>query len=326
MVGTFKANNPFNPFILFVYGFLLKLGWFLHPQVAAAQKTDGFLYVRLINLLSSVLQNVHFFYPLITYLLLFSQALWFNKIVSDQKLMLRSNYLPAMCYLLITSLFAEWNILSAPLIINTLLIWVWARINSLYNTNNPKSTLYNIGIATGLATFFYFPSLAFVLLIIFAITATRTFKLSEWIVAILGIITPYYFLLAYLFLSDKFKGYTIPKIGISYPVFQHNFLEIVAIGVIALLFLIGCYFVYANVRKQLMQVRKSWNLVLCYLLVALFLPFINSTKTFEYWIMSVLPLSAYLGAAFFYPVKRWMPVTLHWLIVFLVIAISYKLY
>ena len=39
--------------------------------------------------------------------------------------MQKNNYLPAMSYLLITSLFIDWNILSAPLVINTLLIWVW---------------------------------------------------------------------------------------------------------------------------------------------------------------------------------------------------------
>ena len=151
-------------------------------------------------------------YPIITYVLLFTQALTFNNLINDQRLMQRPNYLPAMSYLLITSMFSEWNVLSAPLVINTLLIWVWARMSNLYSSHNPKSTLFNIGMVIGLSTFFYFPSLAFSLLIVFALIVTRPFSLAEWIIAIMGIITPYYFLFAYLFLFNKLNGYKIPAV------------------------------------------------------------------------------------------------------------------
>jgi hypothetical protein len=40
--------------------------------------------------------------------------------------MQKPNYLPAMSYLLITSFFSEWNVLSAPMVVNTFLIWVLA--------------------------------------------------------------------------------------------------------------------------------------------------------------------------------------------------------
>ncbi|HMX36387.1 MAG TPA: hypothetical protein PKA94_03835, partial [Ferruginibacter sp.] len=74
---------------------------------------------------------------------------------------------------------------------------------------------------------------------------------------------------------------------------------------------------------QLIQARKSWNLIFLYLLVALFVPFINATHTFEYWILCAVPLSAFLGAAFLYPAKGWFPLLLHWLLVAFVIAINY---
>ena len=79
----------------------------------------------------------------------------------------------------------------------------------------------------------------------------------------------------------------------------------------------------ANLRRQIVQVRKSWSLIMLYLVVAVFVPFINATHTFEYWILAALPLSAYIGCAFLYPAKRWLPLLLHWLMVGLVIVISY---
>jgi len=113
--------------------------------------------------------------------------------------MQRPHYLTGMGYLLITSLFMEWNILSSPLIINSLLIWVWSKMSGLHNNQKPKTALFNIGIAIGIATFFYFPSIAFTALIIFGLAITRPFKLAEWIVALLGVITPFFFFLVMLF-------------------------------------------------------------------------------------------------------------------------------
>ena len=323
MIGIFKANNPFNAFLLFIYGLLLKLSCFIHPHIPVVQKTDGFLFREILSKLENTGSKFPLIYPSITYFLLFTQAITFNTLINDQKMMQRANYLPAMSYLLITSMFTEWNVLTAPLVINTLLIWVWARMSNLYSNANPKSTLFNIGMMIGIATFFYFPSLAFVLLIVFALIVSRPFILAEWIISILGILTPYYFLFSYLFLTDRLYGYKIPQFEISYPKFHQNYWELAGICLVILAFLIGGYFVQANFRKQLVQVRKRWSLVLLYMVVALFVPFINATYTFEYWILTAIPLSAYIACAFLYPAKRWLSALLHWLMVLIVIIISY---
>lgn len=326
MLGIFKANNPFNTFLLFVYGLLLKLAWFIHPPIPAIKETDGFLFKEILHKLQHTGSQVPLIYPIITYLLLFLQAIAFNKLINDQKMMQRPNYLPAMSYLLITSMFSEWNILSAPLLINTLLIWVWAKMSSLYSNNSPKSTLFNIGIAVGVSTFFYFPSLAFILLIIFGLIVSRPFILAEWVISILGILTPYYFLFSYLFLTDNIKGYRLPKFVIGYPKFNQNYWELTGIFLMILAFLIGIFFVQSNFRKQLVQVRKRWSLLLLYLVVAVFVPFINATHTFEYWILAAIPFAAYVGCSFLYPAKRWLPVLIHWLMVAVAIVTSYGLY
>lgn len=263
-------------------------------------------------------------YSGITYFLIFSQAIIFNKIITDQKLLLRSNHLPAMSYLLITSMFSEWNILSAQLIINTLLIWIWALIINLATNPNPKSALFNIGLIIGLSSFFYFPCLAFVLLIVFALIVMRPFNLSEWIIAFLGILTPYYFLFGYLFLTDKLKGYKLQPFQISYPRFHQNYWWLAGVCLLVIAFTIGFFLVQSNFRKQLVQVRKKWSITLLFLLVAAIIPFINAAHNFQFWILSAIPLSAYMGAAFLY-LRKWMAMLLHLLMIMLVLIISYVL-
>ena len=306
-----------------MYGILLKLPIFLHPKIAQPQQIDGFLYKALLNWLQPIGKNLPVIYAVIAFCLLYFQAVYFNKLVNYQRIMQRPNYLTGMSYLLITSLFMEWNVLSSPLIISSLLIWVWSKMSGLHNNQNPKSALFNIGIAIGVCTFFYFPSLAFAALIIFGLALTRPFKLAEWVLALSGIITPYYFLLAIVFLTDKWKGYKFPGFAVTYPVFNQSQWAYAAIIIVLITSIAGIFYIQQNFRRQLIQARKSWNLTFLYLLVAVFVPFVNASHTFEYWILCAVPLSTFVAATFFYPAKNLFPVILHWLMVAFVIVISY---
>lgn len=322
MTGIFKANNSYNGFLLLVYAAILKLPLFLNPVTPQPLQIDGFLYRELLKWIEPLGKGFPLIYSLITFSLLYTQAGSFNKMVNDQRIMQKPNYLTGMSYLLITSIFIDWNTLSAPLIINSLLIWVWAKMSSLYNHQKPKSILFNIGIVIGISTFFYFPSLAFAALIIFGLAIIRPFKLAEWLVALLGIITPYYFLLAFVYLTDKWKTYKLPSFVVTNPVFNESKLTYSAIVFISFCSIIGFIYVQQNFRRQLIQARKSWTLIFLYLIVALFVPFINEVPSFEYWILCAIPLSALLGAAFLYPNNKWVPGFMHWLMVGFVILLS----
>ncbi len=323
MTGTFKANNPYNTFLLLVYGIVLKLPLFLQAAVPAVKPTDGFLYKILLTQLSFAGSKLPVIYSIISFLLLYTQAVTFNQLANGQRLMQKPNYLTGMAYLLITSLFSEWNVLSAPLIVNSLLIWVWAKMSSLNNNQKPAATLFNIGITIGIATFFYFPSIAFAALMIVGLILIRPFQLSEWLTALFGIIAPYYFLLGFMFLTDKWKGYKLPAVAISIPHFYQTGWVIAAIGIVLFTSVVGLFFIRQNMRRQLVQTRKSWNLVFLYFLVAVTVPFINAFRSFEYWILCAVPLSAFAGAAFLYPQKKWFPNVLHWMMIAFVIAFSY---
>jgi hypothetical protein len=323
VVGIFKANNPLNTFLLFIYGLLLKLSFFSNAHVPVIKKTDGVFFRALITWLNKVSDGWTIIYPLITYLLLFIQAVTFNKLINNKRLIQRSTFLPAMSYLLITSFFPEWNTLTAALIINTIMIWIWAKMNNLYNSSSPKTDLFNIGMIIGLSSFFYIPSLSFAVLIVFALVLTRPFHLSEWVIALLGVITPFYLLIAWLFLSDKLKNYKLSAFTLTYPRFQQGYWSLAAIALILIGFLTGTYFVQQNLRRQVVQVRNGWSLILFYLVISVIAPFINYTHTFEYWILTAVPLSAFVACAFLYPSKKLFPALLHWAMVGLIITASY---
>jgi len=296
---------------------------FIHPQIPLPQQTDGFLFKLLLSQLSGVGKSIPLIYPLISFILLYTQAITLNALVNQHRLMQKPNYLTGMAYLLITSLFAEWNILSAPLIINSLIIWVWSRMSKLYNEPNPKGSLFNIGMAIGISSFFYFPTISFSVLVIVGLLITRPFKLPEWIVALLGLASPFYFLLAYVYVMDKWQGYHFPRVAVTLPHFIESRWALAAVIIVLFTTVAGFIYVQKNFRRQLVQARKSWNLIFLYLLIALFVPFINASHSFVYWILSAVPIAVIAGAGFLYPQKRAFPLILHWLMVAFAIAFSY---
>jgi len=315
VVYTFRENNGFNAFLLFVYGFLLKLPYFLHPTIPDATPADGFLYYDLLRQLGRIGQSAPVIYPFIAYILLYTQALTFNQLIGEQRLMYKPHYLVAMSYLLITSLVPEWNYLSAVLITNSVMVWAWPRMVSLYNHPFPKSTIFNIGLALGICSFFYLPSLFFLVLLIF-----RPFSITEWLVAILGIATPYYFLCLYLFLADKFSlSVLLPDIAIKYPKFTFDFVFSTRIVLLFLPLLIGWYYIQRNRGRMLIQVRKSVALLLFYLSITLLIPFVNGFAGLEYWVLAAIPLSVYHAAGYLYARRIYWVQLLHWLTVLFIV-------
>jgi hypothetical protein len=235
----------------------------------------------------------------------------------------KASFLPAMAYLLITALFPEWWQFSSTLLVNSLLVWVWARMSGLYNNNRAKLVLFNIGMVLGICSFFYFPSIALVVLMIFALIIMRPFNLAEWLVGLLGITTPYYFLFAYLYLTSQWDpARFIPSLSLTYPAFLQNIWAWGGMVLLILPFLISGFYIQGNILKMLIQVRKSWSLLLLYLLTSLLVPFINSSSTFEYWILCAPPFAAFHAYTFFYSNKKNFPLILHWIMVIFILALN----
>ena len=323
MTGIFKVNNPSGNSILFGYAILVKLPMFLHQSAPQLQVMDGIFYKNILLLLQPIAKGFPSVYSIFTFILLFVQAISINKIVENLKLHRQTNYLTGMSYLLVTSLFSEWFSLSAPLIVNTFLIWIWGKLCTLYNNPSPKATIFNIGLVTGLAAFIYFPSLTFLLLIMVGITIARPFRLQEWLMGLVGIITPVYIFASYLYLTNNLFGFHFPGFHLSYPHFFGNRWAYAALVLVTLATATGIFFINANINRQVVQTRKSWQLLFLYLTVAVFVPYVNTGLNFTYWILLTAPVAPIIAAAFFYPQKKLLPQLLHWGMFAIYVAVGF---
>ena len=323
MIGLFKQKSPGNVVILILFGLLLKMPIFLYPKTIVTTDNDGRLYQLLISSLPAANNNA-ILCSLISFFLLYVQALMLNYMLNEYKLMPKPNFLPAMAYLLITSLLPEWNYLSAPLVTNTFIIWLFIRLFKLYNTGNAKPQVYNIGLIAGISSYIYFPSVLFVLCIFLGIMILKSFRLNEIALFIIGCLTPYYFHAIYLFLGGKLSmANFFPHISITVPAIKNSIWLAASILLLTVPFLMGGYYIQIHLRKMLIQVRKNWSIILLYLVLAFFVPYINSNQLFHTWILIVPPFAAFHACAYYYPVKRWLALILFFITVGFIIYQQY---
>ena len=324
MIGIFKQKTPANILVLLLFGLLLKLPMFLHPHPITIQPKDGILFQSILKFLAPAGSSSPVIYSILAFILLFTQAISLTKIINDDRMMYRSNFLPGMAYILITSFFPEWNYFSAPLLVNSILIFVLGWLFKIYNQPKAKGMVFNIGLAIGISSFIFFPSITFVIWVLFALMVMRPFRLNEWVMGLLGITTPYYFYGIYLFFTGQWKLEKImPYLSVHMPSLQQSIWLAASSLLLMIPFLTGGYFIQDNLRRMLIQVRKAWSLVLLYLLVAIFVPFVNTSNTFENWVMAAVPFSAFHACTYFYPSRKLFPLILFWISVAFVLAYQY---
>ena len=311
MIQILKHRSPVNVGLLLIFGILIKLPVFLHPHPLVATQNDEELFHQLVQWINGS-NSAPTIAATIAFVLLFAQAFMVNYAINQYRMVTRPNDFPAMAYLLITSLLPEWNYLSSPLITSTLIIWCFLLLFRLYNKQNTRGEVYNIGLITGISSFIYFPSATFIICFLLGILILKAVRLREVVLLLLGALTPYYFFAAWLFLSDSFTLQNfLPHLEVAVPDVKSTIYLALAMILLAIPFLVGGFFVQSILHKMLIQVRKNWTIILLYLLLAFFVPFVNSSySSFSNWILLAAPFSAFHAAAYFYPRRQWFPLTI----------------
>lgn len=324
MIGIFKQKNPANLFVLFITGILIKLPMFTKPHQPVIHPSDGVLFEAMLRFLDPAAKSFPLLYPVLAYGVLFIQTVVLTRFINNQRMMNKPTYLTGLAYMLITSLLPEWNYFSAPLLVNSILLFILSRLFGIYNKPDARGTIFNTGLALGIAGFLFFPSLVFIVWVLLALVVMRPFRINEWLICLLGVVTPFYFYGVYLIMADKWSREAfLPVITIGLPSVRQSVWVAGSAFLILIPFLAGGYHVQQHLQRMLINVRKGWSLLLLFLLPALLLPFINANGTLENWIMGLVPLAAFHGSAYLYSTWRVFPLLVFWLTVTFILTWQY---
>lgn len=205
--------------------------------------------------------------------LVFFQALYFNYIMNHYKVYERSSYLPAFSYILISSLFLEFMLLTPALIANTFLLMALSRVFGFYKKESALSLIFDASMYTSIASLFFFPYAVFFIFIIASIVVLRPFSLREFLIAIVGVVLPYYFLGVYFFwihqLPEFLHTLIISELRFSADVLAKNIRVIVEGVSVLFIFIWTVLYVQANLFRMVVQVRNYLVVILLFFIAGL---------------------------------------------------------
>ena len=285
--------------------------FFSLPQVVISED-DGLLSVLLRKFIQPL--SGSFIYILYMVLILV-QSIRLNMVLNQFRMFQTPGFTTAMAYILLTGFLPQWCTLTPALIANSLVVLIFIQLSKLYNHPHPKTLLFNTGLIVGLTILSYHPTALLMVVVLFALGVVRPFRATEWLVLVIGIITPYYFLLALLYLTNNMHElfHFIPDIKLMLPVqFADNWFWY-SLSLMFLLLVFGFYYWSKAVNRMLIQLRKNWSIMMVMLLILLPVPFVFLKAGLESGILCTVPLVSFISNAFLNPKKLTLPNILFWL-------------
>ncbi|MBM3915120.1 MAG: hypothetical protein FJ348_03660 [Sphingomonadales bacterium] len=321
MIAVFLKRSPLNVLLLLIFTAVVKIPLLLTPRMPEQSVADGTVYLALLDGLQRSGVGTPLFYSVLSLSMLFAHALLLNFFFSQQKMLQHGTDLPGMSYLLLTSLFPQWSYWSAPLLMNGIVLYMLFLLFRLYNRSDVGAALFNMGVLLGASYFLYKPFFLLVLWVLPAIAFMRPFRLQDWMLTLLGLITPFYFYGVWLFLTDQWQGQSLLSIAAwKLPDIEAiAFWKAGALLLLLLPLLAGLYYVQNNTRKMLIQVRRGWSVLFLLLLSTAALALFQA-ETQTGWMLLLIPLLFYHSCFYALSTFRVVPLLVFWLTFFYILA------
>lgn len=130
-------------------------------------------------------------------------AFMINFLAISQEIISKNNYLPAFLYLLFGFSASTTHYIEPALIANLLLTPALYFIINSYRLEGTLTPFYNAGLFLGLALFFCTFYVFFIPVLFIALLITRSFVWREWLILLIGIITPIYLHMGFCYLNNE---------------------------------------------------------------------------------------------------------------------------
>lgn len=312
MVFLFRNKSIINIFYLVILSLAVHFHFFTQSPIVVFNNEDGIFSTLLATYIAGLSSTVLF---ILYHAVIIGQAIRLNLVLNDFRMFQQNNFTTAMAYILLTGLLPQWTVISSALLANFLLIWLFIKLCRLYNNPSPKSLLFNTGLIVGGSVLCYHPTAILILVVLFALAVVRPFRLAEWVVLLMGILLPYYFLFSWLFLNNQLKTVPdfLPSLNWNLPVKTLTIPLMVSLGIVSIYILAGLYYWQVSSSRMIIQIRKNWGVMIVMLLILLPIPFLFRHAGFESAAMVLIPMATFAGNVFSYPKRLIFPNILFWL-------------
>jgi len=326
MINAFRNYNPLNILWLAILLFLLRIGYAYNAPPKLA-----FTYLEPFARLLVPEAYQYAFPPLVDVflagVLVFIQALLVNRLVNQYGLLTKPSFLPALMYIVLSSLFTPFLVLSPPLVCNFLLIWMLYKLFGLYKGDDAKSITYDLGMIVAIGSLIYLPFIYLFLAIWAALLLFRPFYWREWVIGIMGYATIFFFLAVAYYLSDNiaiFYSIWVPlttKFPTHVKIDYYNYLVLVPVIII---FILGIIKIRQIFFRSYVQVRKSFQLLFIVFLIAGLSFYVKAEFSLTHFLLCVIPVSVFFAYYFLHANARWFYESLFFILLISIVYFQFN--
>lgn len=325
LIGFIKQNRSFSVVVLPVALIALWTYGFFHPVVPLTEHS-----APLYKLIISGIDNFPFLITLISFILIFCEALLINYIIQKNEIINSNSFLPALVYMVLMSLQPEMFSLHPIVIANLFLLLAIHTLMQSYKKETSYAQAFDTGLFISLATMFYIPSIVFILLLWIGLIILRPFVWREWVISFIGLILPWIFLVFYYFWSDKLDAleydalyYTIVTPQKSFNAIKFSYQEYVQMGILLLSFIFSSGRFLSDLSKGTVRTRSNLFLMMNFFLLAFVSVFLAPAYSIAYLSLLSVPFAVFFSSYLLFAKRQWVAELLFLLLIISVFLNQY---
>ncbi|MBE9468393.1 MAG: hypothetical protein IMY72_08765 [Bacteroidetes bacterium] len=309
-----------HPYIIFFIPLITFIAWgktiFFHTQSSIIFKT-----MPLFDFVIKFIPENSYLSFIIAIILIIIESYIIIRLNFQYMFLSVRTYLPAVFFVIICSIYLPLQTLHPILIGNLFFILAFDKALTSNKQCNIFSSYFISGFLLSIGSLFYFNLIFFLPIIWISKIILRGFNLREWLVSIIGLITPYFFLFFYYFYFDKidlliqilsenifFKN-SIPTFNISYLILFSFF---------CILIIISSFYLLSTVNTKKIITRKYFKILFWLFVLSSTLFILVPSVSIESIIILAIPLSLLIANYFASIRSKWWGESLFTILILLI--------
>ena len=324
MINQFRNLHPINLLLLAVYTVFLRIAILYNlPSVLNLDLLESYTAIFFKIPVDGLSPMANVF---LAALIVFVQALIFNRIINNHGLLAKPSYLPALLYITGASLFMQFLLISPMLIGNFIIILIIDKFLKLAKTANAMSIMFDVGMLIALGTLIYFPFIMLLLMLWLSLLMYRPFNWREWISGLIGFLTIFSFVAVFYYWNDKLDRFIdiLQPLANKFPnkiqINLDDYLVLIPVGIIMILAAIQ---LRENFYRSFISTRKAFQMLFFMFIVSMLSFYTKPGVTVAHFLLCVATGAVLLAYYFSNAKKRWVYESLF---AILVVCIQYFLF
>ncbi|HBX51619.1 MAG: hypothetical protein A2275_09995 [Bacteroidetes bacterium RIFOXYA12_FULL_35_11] len=232
------------------------------------------------------------------------------------------SYLPAFLFILLMGSYVHLQRLHPALCANIFMIWALDKVLASYKTHKALSGIFDASLLISCASLFYLNAAFLIVFIWIGFLIVKSLKPYEFILSLLGFITPYFFVASYYYLTDKITFFTdtlIVNFQIKNTILVWNNYHLILFSFIGLMFLAAVLYYVQGVNMKKIAIRRFYLIFILFVPATAAIFVLQASSSVEIFTFLAMPVAYLLSYLLISIRKFWVKEI--WLDVFLILLV-----